>query len=437
MNVMSRLPGFIGPIPSATLDKTYFVSRIIMTLFPIVVNMYEIRYNQDMKTKKIKGFHVLRGGRDPLNPDPLQFLSAYITNTRLMGVEVLYIHWFQSQREEHFHQFFYYDAEEYGLETYHSYRGNDSSQLAPMESYLTGGLGGEKIQINEKEAIFLLQEYVARHEILQKTPPKNQKQFQFLLETPVKLSLGEEQELLEKRCVPLTTSSEALHYFLMRVFAKDPAPLPYLTHGKDVEWNLFPELPPCTLTRNAIEKVQDSFLCESLLDMEDQYYIALTELEYKEGGVVSFQRKNLFSVTPYEAAMLLSRTEYVTCYQILGAESIVLGEMPKISNQAFMTPYDKGKLFMVYNPTNNHVKNQLFKLHDDVFGCYFVTDYGQLLVSSYVREHMTRMEEDLAYSSLGSSLVPLGRFEFKDPVLYEFIQDDMEDFLDFIEFYQE
>jgi hypothetical protein len=50
---------------------------------------------------------------------------------------------------------------------------------------------------------------------------------------------------------------------------------------------------------------------------------------------------------------------------------------------------------------------------------------------------MTRMEEDLAYSSLGSSLVPLGRFEFKDPVLYEFIQDDMEDFLDFIEFYQE
>ena len=427
----------MGPIPSATLDKAYSIPTNIMASFSFVVNSQGIGYNRSMKTNTLNRFRILRGGRDPLNPEPYQFLSAYVTNTRLMGVEVLYIHWFQSQKEEHFHQFFYYDAEEYGLETYHSYHGNDNGQLAPMESYLTGGLGGEKIQINEQEAVFLLQEYVERHGLLQKTPPKNQEQFQFLLETPVKLSLWEEKALLGKRCVPITTSNESLHYFLMRVFAKDPAPLPYLTHGKDMEWNLFPELPPCTLTRNAIEKVQDSFLCESLLDVDDQYYIALTELDYKEGGVESFQRKNLFSVTPYEAAMLLSRTEYVTCYQILGSESAILGEMPKISNQAFMTPYDKGKLFMVYNPTNNHVKNQLFKLHDDVFGCYFVTDYGQLLVSSYVREHMTRMEEDLAYSSLGSSLVPLGRFEFKDPVLYEFIQDDMEDFLDFIEFYQE
>jgi hypothetical protein len=390
-----------------------------------------------MKTKTFTRFRVLRGGRDPLYPEPYQFLSAYVTNSRLMGVEVVYIHWFQPQKEEHFHQFFYFDAEEYGLETYHSYQGNDNSQLEPIEAYLTGGLGGEKIQINEREATFLLQEYVRFHHKLQEDAPKNQAEFQFLLETPVTLTLLEEQSLMRKRCVPLTTSYEAIHYFLMRVFARDPEPLSYLTHGKSLKWDLFPELPPCALTRNDIEWVDGTFLCESLLDVDDQYYIAFTEFEYGQGEVRSFQRKSLFPITPYEAAMLLSRTEYVTCYQILGEERTLLGEMPKINSQAFMTPYEKGKLFMVYNPNNDHVKNQLFKLHDDVFGCYFVSDYGQLLVSSYAGDNITRMEEALAHSAVSSSLVPLGRFEFKDPVLYEFIQDEIEDFLDFIEFYQE
>jgi hypothetical protein len=72
---------------------------------------------------------------------------------------------------------------------------------------------------------------------------------------------------------------------------------------------LFPELPPCTLTRNAIEKVQGLFLCESLLDVDDQYYIALTELDYKEGEWSPSNGKIYFPLPPYEAAMLLSRTE--------------------------------------------------------------------------------------------------------------------------------
>jgi hypothetical protein len=80
-----------------------------------------------------------------------------------MVFEVLYIHWFQSQRKNIFNNSSTMTRREYGQETYHSYRGNDNGQLAPMEAYLTGGLGGEKSQINEQEAVFLLQEYVERH----------------------------------------------------------------------------------------------------------------------------------------------------------------------------------------------------------------------------------------------------------------------------------
>ena len=45
-------------------------------------------------------------------------VSAYVTNTRLMGVLALYAHWRISGTDEmlDFHQFFYIDCEESGLE---------------------------------------------------------------------------------------------------------------------------------------------------------------------------------------------------------------------------------------------------------------------------------------------------------------------------------
>jgi hypothetical protein len=58
-------------------------------------------------------------------------------------------------------------------------------------------------------------------------------------------------------------------------------------------------------------------------------------------------------------------------------------------------------------------------------------------VSSFIRDNLKEMELKIALSDMGIELVPQGRFEFKEPVLYEFIQDDIDDFLDFIDFYKE
>ena len=72
--------------------------------------------------KKTK-FKVIKGGlSETAFTGSRQFVSAYVTDTRLMGVVGVYIHWYLPQNTllKHFHQFFYMDAEEFGFDSYES-----------------------------------------------------------------------------------------------------------------------------------------------------------------------------------------------------------------------------------------------------------------------------------------------------------------------------
>lgn len=390
-------------------------------------------------TKKLNHpFKVLQGGL--LNPrEPLyQFVSAFVTNTRLMGVEVLYIHWEEeSGYEDDFHQFFYFDGEEYGLENYVSYIGNDQIELDSIEGLLSGGLGGEKSDLTEVEARFLVQDYLRGSKRLGVSLPLGHEEFAFLLDPPVTMSSKERRALQEKECAPLETKYQPIHYFLMRVFARDFEYADYLSNGGLKETDLYPELAPCTLVKNTIEDIQGDYLCESLLDCDGQYYIAVSEIALKSMEITGFKRHKLFHITPYEAGLLVNRIEYITCYDYFDDSEELEIKMPDFDAHPFMSSYEKGQLFMLYNSHNDHVRNPVFKIHEDVYGSYFVSNFGQVLVSSFVLANLAEMEMVIALSHDGPQLIPQGRFEFKEPVLYEFIQDDIDDFLDFIDFYKE
>lgn len=105
-------------------------------------------------------FKVIKGGAAAaVSNYHRRFLSAFITDTRLMGVVGMYIHWELSNNDyiNDFHQFFYFDSEEYGFETYKSLFGDNSEEIIMTEQALIGGLGGNKVSIGEKEATFLVQ----------------------------------------------------------------------------------------------------------------------------------------------------------------------------------------------------------------------------------------------------------------------------------------
>ena len=75
-----------------------------------------------------KPFEVIRGGLlTPISEKNKQLKTAYVTDTRLMGVMAIHAHWVLPDEPERcdFHQFFYIDCEETGLETYKSLRTDD------------------------------------------------------------------------------------------------------------------------------------------------------------------------------------------------------------------------------------------------------------------------------------------------------------------------
>ena len=62
-----------------------------------------------------------------------------------------------------------------------------------------------------------------------------------------------------------------------------------------------------------------------------------------------------------------------------------------------------------------------------------MSDYGQLILAAYGIDEIHSLERKLLKSSLDQYLIPVAKYEFKEPILYEFILSDFEDFNDFLE----
>ena len=92
---------------------------------------------------------LIAGGLVEKEKAEKQFVSATITDTRLMGATAMYIHWqlLSCPDAENLHQFFYFDDEEFGFETYRSVWGEDEEEVLIMEQALMGGLGGKKKEL--------------------------------------------------------------------------------------------------------------------------------------------------------------------------------------------------------------------------------------------------------------------------------------------------
>ena len=85
-----------------------------------------------------RNFHVIKGGLQTKQQTAShRLISAWITDTRLMGVCCIKAHWLAEAGDDTFEmfQFFYFDWQEYGLETYESFLGEpDFEMLEAVET---------------------------------------------------------------------------------------------------------------------------------------------------------------------------------------------------------------------------------------------------------------------------------------------------------------
>lgn len=396
-------------------------------------------------------FTLLQGGLNrEFVPSEDNFISAYVTDTRLMGVLVLGLHFGQGidpvksiykasdygvDPDTQYHMFFYVDIEEYGLETFRGVSGNDSDGIFNAENSMISGLGAKKIPVSLKEAKYILQNYADYNREHNLPLPEGLEKYDFLLRNRVTLSEPDQYILMKKQCVKLINDYEVINYFLMRITGKDFPAAKFLTNGQ-VETDLYPEYKAGTFCKNTISVLDDAqgvFRCESLIEWGNEYYITVTCVTVQFQQVVKFERISGFRITTAEAAMLLSQSEYINVYEFKGGLDEKASLIAGLLSHATIKRYESGTLFMLFHTDNRHVAKAEYRLSEDMIGNVYLADSTQIILAAYTEEDVRRTEKILLSGDSGKNITRVSKLEFIDPILYDFIQSGVEDFDKFLD----
>lgn len=353
-----------------------------------------------------------------------------------MGAVGMHMHWALESCYEgtRLHQFFLFDVEEYGFDSYESLVDGDLQDVQALEQTLINPLGGRKVPVTLREAKNLLQGYVDFNKSKNIPLPSGRDEYEFLLKTPSTLDAEKKKLLFGKQCTTIQSEYQLIHYFLMRTLSNDHVAAKFLS-GRSLDWNLYSDITPATLCKNTIDEKDGRFMAESLTEVHNQYMLLVSRLKVEDMSITAFERISAFSVTSAEAAMMLARPEpeYVTVFDITAPPEAMANEDLEIHFNTMVSIHDNGRLFMAFNNNNKHVDRRVFRLNDDVMGLYYIGDSGEMIIAAYSQATISFLELDLLNGPFGKFIVPLSKYEFKEPVLYDFIQSDFDYFDEFVE----
>ncbi len=386
---------------------------------------------------------LIKGTRDEHLQELYRFADAEVTDTRLMGVLGLHIHWIVTEfgGTRDFHQFYYYDYVELGLDFIESLYGNDPSLIKLKKKEFFGGLGANMKSLTEKEARWLANFFIDESRRLFPPLIPEAQNIDFVTKVPVSLSPEERDALNSKLCTALETDFGVVNYFLMRGFSRDFEAAGFLT-AKDVPEGAAD--PVCEsevgeLLRNSISVSDDGerpvYLCESLVEVGRGYILVFSEICVSGGKVVSAKVNSRMRISGDEAAMKLMREEYVTVYNFDDPSDSFDLDLDELTLGATESVYGAGELYMHFKPDNSHVEKPLYKLNDDVETMYFVCRLEdpdpQIVAASFSYEGIKAAESALERTFTDRPVIA-GRYHFDDSLVFDFANSGYDDFTEYL-----
>ncbi|MBR5731617.1 MAG: hypothetical protein IKX89_06700, partial [Firmicutes bacterium] len=300
-------------------------------------------------------------------------------------------------------------------------------------------LGAGFWPVTETEARYLVCHFVEETKRKKQPIPDNIFEADFILRDPPQLTPEQVKALNLKMCTFIKTDYGAINYYLMRLFGKDP-------EGADllVSANARPEdledvslEGHATFLKNRIEPYKDesgsSYLCESMVDGTDSHWIVTSEVRLSGGKITSCRKLSAFKISSAEASMKTTRGEYVTVFEILCEMDDFDKAFDPFTLGSTRTDHETGELFMCFKEDNLHVEQPEFSLSDDIRTMYFVSDFGQLIVSAYTREDIWIAENMILGTDLSDKLEVTGRYNFVYGIIYDFATSGYTDFETFVE----
>ena len=236
---------------------------------------------------------------------------------------------------------------------------------------------------------------------------------------------------------PLRLSAyETINYFIMRLVDSDFDAAAYLSSlsiddlsESELTSPGIQTLVRCDITRGS--KAQDPpadgasfpFRCRLTTLARDGYY-HFTLVIWLSG---SFRAKNpvvtdikvgsVIKLSDYEAAMQISRTEYLTVFEckdemIRGFDSKYVGYFANSTQ----TPVANGWLYTAYKGNNSHVDSASYRLNDDVYGFALLSIAGELVLMSNDIRHISMLDDAVIFSMYSPFISTKGRFRLDTPV---------------------
>ena len=87
--------------------------------------------------------------------------------------------------------------------------------------------------------------------------------------------------------------------------------------------------------------------------------LLISEVTVKNNRITSFEKCSGFPVSSAEAAMMLSRAEFVTVYEVLMPPEEFGAALGQMTLGSMTTSHENGKLFLAFNKNNNHVNKRV------------------------------------------------------------------------------
>lgn len=403
----------------------------------------------------------------------MNFRKSFCTNTRLMGTMMLMIEW--SSEGKTVSHVFMLDAEGLGISDFYVMIDESLHNRECFYRQKYGGLGGVNIDIDEKEASFLVKTYMDKNIRYEKTLPESfnidiQKFYKdkyeelnlYQKEDRIRENLLSEtsedlvdydvfsKSVFKKICKNIETENEFVNYMIMRLVARDRESLLYFSGNEDVANTHLTDINGALLYNEIEKKTDDRFVCNCVYEDSDGYYeakviVTIDREEKKEEKALNFEGNyddyslrtfmivSVNAIYDFEVFDIISKEENVDIYDILGKsnrkslENIIYNSYPSIQGIEF----DNGVLYIQYYPDNAHLDSDVYVINNDIMFIVYIND-KQLFLATYNKELRELIEESLR-SHMNDRILKKDTIAFKQNVLFDFVESGNDDFYDFLD----
>lgn len=360
----------------------------------------------------------------------MNFIFAKITNSRLMGSMGLIIGW--EDNDDILYQYYLIDAEGLGIADYISLRNASYEELNREQERLMGGLGADRIQLSKDEALSIVNYYGNKTRYWEKELPGEVSEYiEYIDDYKASVNVF---DLYPKICKKIETDIEFINYMTMRFIAWDKDSLKYYSNNEEISNMHITNINGALLKNKVSKKDENMYICDVLYEDSDGYYTCKLAFhinkENDEYRINSLMFTDKESIYDFEVFDEISKSEYIAIYDIDNKREFI-DKFYKLNPFVLKSDLDLGTLFTRFNFDNNHVKEEIYVINNDLTALYYQMN-DKLFVATYNEKDRLYINKLLQcnfndYVSLDEEMF------FEQNVLYEFVESESEDFYDFLD----